>query len=80
MRCAAAAVAYSQRENRLMEEYGMWMLEWMDTVFGVTLREEYGFGHKRLQRAGPSLAGCGVYALVRRSVRSGHGAERYHDR
>lgn len=50
MRCAAAAVAYSRRENRLMEEYGMWMLEWTDTVFGVTLREEYGFGHKRLQR------------------------------
>lgn len=50
MRCAAAAVAYSQRENRLMEEYGMWMLEWTDTVFGVTLREEYGFGHKRLRR------------------------------
>lgn len=50
MRCAASAVAYSRRENRLMEEYGMWMLEWTDTVFGVTLREEYGFGHKRLQR------------------------------
>lgn len=39
MRCAAAAVAYSQREKRLMEAYGIWMLEWTDTVFGVTLRE-----------------------------------------
>lgn len=50
MKCYAAAVIYSKKENRLMTEYGMWMLEWCDTVIGVALHDEFGFGGKRLQR------------------------------
>ena len=33
-----------------MTEYGMWMLEWCDTVVGVTLIRDYKFGLTRLQR------------------------------
>lgn len=50
MKCMANAVMYQRRENRLSTEYGYWMLEWCDTVIGVTLAENHGFGLKRLQQ------------------------------
>lgn len=50
MKCHAKQQLYSTLENRLSREYGMWMLEWIDTVFGVKLVEDKGFGYKRLQR------------------------------
>lgn len=50
MKCLANAVVYQQRENRLSVEYGFWMLEWCDTVIGVTLVQKHGFGQKRLQQ------------------------------
>lgn len=50
MKCHAKQQLYSTLENRLSREYGMWMFEWTDTVFGVKLVEDKGFGYKRLQR------------------------------
>lgn len=49
MKCLAAAVMYSKKETALSTEYGMWLLEWCDTVIGVALAEKHGFGFKRLQ-------------------------------
>lgn len=65
MRCLAAEVAYSQKERRLMTEYGMWMLEWCDTVVGVALIREYGFGLTRLQRFFDESRG-GITEMVER--------------
>ena len=50
MKCLAAQAAYQRKEKQLTTEYGMWLLEWCDTVFGVVLAKEYGFGQTRLQR------------------------------
>ena len=50
MRCRAKAVALEQKEKRIATEYGTLILEWIDSVFGVTLsREPFRWGQKRLQ-------------------------------
>lgn len=50
MKCAAGDMIYSQKESAVSREYGMWMLEWIDTVAGIGLAELFGFRAKRLQR------------------------------
>lgn len=50
MKCLAKKTQYQKAENALTTEYGMWLLEYVDVAFGVTLAENYGFREKRLQR------------------------------
>lgn len=50
MKCLAKKTQYQKAENALTTEYGMWLLEYVDVVFGVTLAENCGFREKRLQR------------------------------
>lgn len=50
MKCAAGDMIYAQKESAVSYEYGMWMLEWVDTVFGIALGELFGFRMKRLQK------------------------------
>lgn len=49
MKCLSKQVDWARRENALMMEYGMWMLEYIDCQLGVQLIREHGFGLKRLQ-------------------------------
>lgn len=50
MKCLVKKTQYQKAENALTTEYGMWLLEYVDVAFGVTLAENYGFREKRLQR------------------------------
>lgn len=50
MKCLVKKIQYQKAENALTTEYGMWLLEYVDVAFGVTLAENYGFREKRLQR------------------------------
>ena len=50
MKCLAKKTQYQKAENALTTEYGIWLLEYVDVAFGVTLAENYGFREKRLQR------------------------------
>ena len=81
MKCLAAAVMYSKKETALSTEYGMWLLEWCDTVIGVALAEKHGFGFKRLQefyddtRRGLSET-VGNYTPERIFVNKGRGREK----
>lgn len=50
MKCWAKEASYRRVESALTTEYGMWLLEYVDVAFGVTLAENYGFREKRLQR------------------------------
>lgn len=49
MKCLAAQQNYSKKVSQLTEKYGTWILEFIDTIFGVVLVTHYKFGTKRLQ-------------------------------
>lgn len=50
MKCKARQAYWDKAEKRIAREYGFLMLEWIDSVFGVTLsRDPFKWGQKRLQ-------------------------------
>ena len=48
MKCLSKQAHWANRENALMTEYGMWMLEYIDSLLGVLLIRSHGFGMRRL--------------------------------
>ena len=50
MKCRARKAYWDKAEKQISTEYGLLMLEWIDSVFGVTLsRDPFKWGQKRLQ-------------------------------